>query len=133
MLWSWWNRPVVEWRISGDILNPSQDGESLVIRGEAKNFGDGAAHQVSVCIHRGEDADAEPIGTTTPLAPGETLAFETTLPICFSDHSVVFVEWTPAPIRRHNVRTSDAYPVLDVFRTTPLVAEAFQKHRNTRD
>ncbi|ALC05957.1 hypothetical protein CDES_07760 [Corynebacterium deserti GIMN1.010] len=133
MLWSWWNRPKVDWLFTGKIANPSQDRQQLVIRGDCGNFGDGNAHRVSVWIQRSSKVESERIATAPLLRPGEAVSFETTMHIAGLDRASVFVRWTPAPIRRRNERTSESYSTRDVFELSPLVVEADQKYRSSQD
>lgn len=131
VLWSWWNRPKVDWLFTGKIVNPSQDRQQLVIRGECGNFGDGNAHRVSVWILRSPAVEAQRIATTPLLRPGETMAFEATMHVGSLDRAEVFARWTPAPIRRRNERTSDSFLARDVFELSSLVVEADQKYRSS--
>ncbi|WP_147291882.1 hypothetical protein [Corynebacterium amycolatum] len=132
-LWSWWNRPLVDWSFTGELSNPSRDGKRLIIYGSCGNFGDGNAHRVSVWIHRDAEYREQKIATSPLLRPGDSLEFETSLRFEDFCNAVVFVQWTPAPIRRRTERRSARFRVASEFEPTPFVDSLLRKHQSSQD
>jgi hypothetical protein len=99
------------------------------LQGDAtvSNFGDGIAHRVAVHIHRGDAPESEVIATSPLMRPGDKLDF---MPGCINEHwdtTVVWITWTPPPIRRRRERTSQRLLIAEHLGQSDLMRERMKK------
>lgn len=100
---AWWNRPQVDWALTGLMKWPNYDRPGFNwLEGIAKvsNFGDGNAHRISVHIHRGTAELSQVIATSPLMKPGDDLEFPIGVGADHWDNTHVWMTWTPPPIRR---------------------------------
>jgi hypothetical protein len=110
---AWWNRPEVDWTLTGHMGWPNKSNPAaawLEGGGVVSNFGDGAAHRVSVHLQRG-NSDSDVVGTTPLLKPGDKLEFAFGVRAEDWDTSHLWMTWTPPPIRRRRELTSRRFPI----------------------
>lgn len=133
VIWSWWNRPKVDWIWDGEVLTPRPDTLQSEIKGRVGNFGDGNAHRVGVWIRLSDRVEPQRITTCALLRPGESVEFEAKMHIAGLDLARVFVTWTPAPIRRRSERTSASVSPRSAFALTQQTAEVDRTYRSSQD
>lgn len=114
-LWSWWNRPVIDWLPSGNLGRNRKPGNWVHLDGSMGNFGDGNAHRVSVWYRRSPRHEPERISTSPLLKPGDSIDFQTHVHLDTLDQSVVWVTWTPAPLRHRSECTHEPLLIEEEF------------------
>jgi hypothetical protein len=117
----------VDWSLSGLMKAPQDRPHWLEGAATVSNFGDGIAHRVAVHIRRGDAPEPQVIGTSPLMKPGDTLDFVVG---CVNEHwetTVVWITWTPPPIRRRRERTSQRLLIAEHLEQSELMRRRMQK------
>jgi hypothetical protein len=102
---AWWYKPMVDWSLTGD----------------------GIAHRVAVHVRRGDAPESQVLKTSPLMESGDTLDFTVG---CMNEHwdtTVVWVTWTPPPIRRRRERTSEKLLIAEHLEQSLLMRERMAK------
>jgi hypothetical protein len=97
---------MVDWSLSGLMKAPQQMPYWLEGQATIANFGDGIAHRGTVHVRRGDAPQSQVLKTSPLMQSGDTLDFTVGCMNEQWDTTVVWVTWTPPPIRRRRERTS---------------------------
>lgn len=127
-----WNRPLVDWSLSGAIGWPSSSPESSWMEGKGlkfSNFGDGPAHRVAVHIHRGNAKLSQVLTTAPMIDPGEAIEFTAGVSAEHWDSSYLWITWTQPPIRRHRERSSARLLMPEHLDLTDYAKDRLERYR----
>jgi hypothetical protein len=139
---AWWYKPMVDWSWpdpgwlsqvdqfsgSGQSLSglmKAPQGRPNWLEGQATiaNFGDGIAHRVAVHVRRGDAPQSQVLKTSPLMQSGDTLDFTVGCSNQHWDTTVVWVTWTPPPIRRRRERTSKQFLTAEHLEQSDLMRQ----------
>ena len=126
---AWWYRPMADWSLSGLMKAPEHIPRWLEGQASIANFGDGLAHRVAVHIHRGDAPESQVLKTSPLMRPGDTLNFAVGCMDKHWDTTVVWMTWTPPPIRRRRERTSKRLLIAEHLEQSDLMREKMAELR----
>lgn len=131
---AWWYRPHVDWALSGEMNWPPDRGIPFLSgKGVLSNFGDGNAHRVTVHVQRGNKFNPAVLTTSPLLRPGESVSFDISCPVEMWESAVVWVTWTPPPIRRRRESTSSRFSIADHMEQSEVMKDKMSRRAADSD